>query len=307
MLRFFLQRAFGALFTLWLAATLAFTALRLAPGDAITLQLTLSGATEGQIVARRAALGLDLPLSAQYLGMLGGLLRGDLGVSLVNGRAVTALIAEQLDSTLFLAIGALTIGTLLGLGLGVGAALGRAALQQLCEALIALLLATPIYWLGTLAIYLFAVWLGVLPSVSSGNSLQALLLPCGTLGVSLSGSIGQVAAAALREAKGAMFVQLARAKGLPERLIVWRHMLRAHGGALISLIGLQAGFLIGGAVITEALFTRRGVGQLLLNAVNSRDYPVVQGVVLLSALAYSLLSTLGDVLAAWRDPRLQIS
>ncbi|MFN7210280.1 MAG: ABC transporter permease, partial [Aggregatilineales bacterium] len=206
-----------------------------------------------------------------------------------------------------LAFGALGVGAMLGVALGVGAALGGVALRRLCEALIALTLATPIYWLGTLAIYLFAVGLGVLPSVSRGNSLEALILPCGVLGVSLSGSIGQVAAAALREAKSAAFVQVARAKGLPARLIVWRHMLRAHSGALISLIGLQAGFLIGGAVVTEALFTRRGVGQLLLNAVNGRDYPVVQGVVLLSALAYSLLSSLTDILAAWRDPRLRAS
>lgn len=305
MLPFILRRALSALFTLWLAATLAFLALRLAPIDAIALQLTLSGATESQIAARRAALGLDAPFSVQYVSMLSGLLRGDLGVSLINGRSVGALIAEQLDATLALALGALGVGTVLGLALGVGAALGRAALRWLCEGLIALTLATPIYWLGTLAIYLFAVWLGVLPSVSRGNSLQALILPCGVLGISLSGSIGQVAAAALREAKSAAFVQVARAKGLPEGLIVWRHMLSAHSGALISLIGLQAGFLIGGAVVTEALFTRRGIGQLLLNAVNGRDYPVVQGVVLLSAFAYSLLSSLTDILAAWRDPRLR--
>jgi len=305
MLRFILRRALSALVTLWLAATLAFIALRLAPSDAITLQLTLSGATESQIAARRAALGLELPLSAQYLNMLSGLLRGDLGVSLVNGRAVSALIGEQLAATLSLALGALIVGALAGIGLGIGAALGSRFVQRLAQALIALLLATPIYWLGTLAIYVFAVWLGLLPSVSRGNSLQALILPCGVLGIALSGSIAQVAAAALREAKNAPYVQVAHAKGLPMRLIVWRHMLRAQGGALISLIGLQGGFLIGGAVVTEALFTRRGIGQLLLNAVNGRDYPVVQGVVLLSALAYSLLGAAADILAAWRDPRLR--
>jgi peptide/nickel transport system permease protein len=248
---------------------------------------------------------LELPLSAQYLNMLSGLLRGDLGVSLVNGRAVSALLSEQLAATLSLALGALTVGTLIGILLGISEALGNRLVQRLAHALIALLLATPIYWLGTLAIYVFAVWLGALPSVSRGNSLQALILPCGVLGVALSGSIGQVAAAALREAKHAPFVQVAHAKGLPMRLIVWRHMLRTHSGALISLIGLQGGFLIGGAVVTEALFTRRGIGQLLLNAVNGRDYPVVQGVVLLSALAYSLLGAAADILAAWRDPRLR--
>lgn len=305
MLRFALERALSALITLWLAATLAFLALRLAPSDAITLQLTLSGATERQIAARRAALGLELPLGAQYLNMLSGLLRGDLGVSLVNGRAVSALIGEQLTATLSLALGALLIGAFIGIALGIGAALGNRLVQSLSQALIALLLATPIYWLGTLAIYVFAVWLGAPLSVSRGDSLQALILPCSVLGISLSGSIAQVAAAALNEAKHAPFVQVARAKGLPMRTIVWRHMLRAHSGALISLIGLQGGFLIGGAVVTEALFTRRGIGQLLLNAVNGRDYPVVQGVVLLSALAYSLLSALTDVLAAWRDPRLR--
>ncbi|MBO9310409.1 MAG: ABC transporter permease [Chloroflexi bacterium] len=305
MLRFILRRVLSGLMTLWLAATLAFVALRLAPSDAITLQLTLSGATESQIAARRAALGLELLLGAQYLNMLSGLLRGDLGVSLVNGRAVAALIGEQLTATLSLALGALIVSTLAGVGLGIGAALGNRLVRWLAQALIALLLATPIYWLGTLAIYVFAVWLGLLPSVSRGNSLQALILPCGVLGIALSGGIAQVTAAALREAKNAPYVQVAHAKGLPMRLIVWRHMLRAQGSALISLIGLQGGFLIGGAVITEALFTRRGIGQLLLNAVNGRDYPVVQGVVLLSALAYSLLGAAADILAAWRDPRLR--
>lgn len=305
MLRFVVQRTVGVLVTIWLAGTLAFLALRLAPVDAITLQLTLSGATDSQIATRRAALGLDAPLTAQYLAMWRGILRGDLGVSLVNGRPVAALIEEQLGATLALAVGALCVGSLLGLGLGVGAALGNRVVQALCEGVIALLLATPIYWLGTLAIYVFAVWLGWLPSVSSGNDLRALLLPCGVLGIALSGSIGQVAAASLREVRTAAFVQVARAKGLPTRLIVWRHMLRANSSALISLIGLQGGFLISGTVVTEALFTRRGIGQLVLAAVNGRDYPVVQGVVLLSAIAYGLLSVAADVLAAWSDARLR--
>ncbi|MCE7948683.1 MAG: ABC transporter permease [Chloroflexi bacterium CFX4] len=305
MLRFAVRRMAGVFVTLWLAATLTFVALRLAPGDAITLQLTLSGATDSQIAARRAALGLDAPLAEQYLGMWQGILRGDLGVSLVNGRPVAVIIGEQLGATLALAVGALCVGVVLGVGLGAGAALGQPVVRQVCEGVIVLLLATPIYWLGTLAIYLFAVWLGWLPSVSSGNELRALLLPCGVLGISLSGSLGQVTAASLREVQQATFVQTARAKGLPARLIVWRHMLRANSSVLISLIGLQGGFLIGGAVITEALFTRRGIGQLVLAAVNGRDYPVVQGVVLLSAAAYALLSVAADILAAWNDARLR--
>ncbi len=305
MLRFVVRRTVGVLTTLWLAGTLAFLALRLAPGDAITLQLTLSGATDSQIAVRRAALGLDAPLAEQYLAMWHGILRGDLGVSLVNGRPVAALIGEQLGATLALAVGALCMGVVLGIGLGVGTALGQPVVRRACEGVIVLLLATPIYWLGTLAIYVFAVWLGWLPSASSGTDLRALLLPCGVLGIALSGSLGQVAAASLRQVQQAAFVQVARAKGLPTHLIVWRHMLRANSGALISLIGLQGGFLIGGAVITEALFTRRGIGQLVLAAVHGRDYPVVQGVVLLSASAYALLSVAADVLAAWNDARLR--
>lgn len=294
-----------ALFTAWLALTLVFVALRILPGDALEAQLVGTGASEAQIAERRAALGLDQPVGVQYLQMLGGLLRGDLGRSLISGRPVTDMIAEQFGATAALAAGALIVGVGVGLILGASAALAGARIVRLLAAgLIALLLSAPVYWTGTLAIYLFSVGLRWLPSGGDGADMRFLILPWGVLGLALAGSVARLAADGLRGVRAADFIRTARGKGLYPRLIMWRHMLRAAAGPLVALIALQTGFLLGGAVVTEMLFVRRGVGQVLLNAINTRDYPVVQGVVMLSAILYSAAQALGDMAAAALDPRL---
>jgi len=167
---------------------------------------------------------------------------------------------------------------------------------------VALILSSPVYWLGTLAIYLFSVGLRVLPSTGSGD-LRHLILPWLALGLSLSGSIARVTASSLAELRGADFVRTARAKGLPERHIVVRHMLRAGLGPILSVIALQTGFLLGGAVVTEALFVRQGIGLILLGAVQDKDFPVVQGIVILSGIVYSVVNTAADLLSAALDPR----
>jgi peptide/nickel transport system permease protein len=181
---------------------------------------------------------------------------------------------------------------------------GAKLLRQAAAATITLLTASPIYWTGTLLIYVFSVGLRALPSAGGGGP-AALALPALALGLSAAGGIGRTAAGTLRQIRSADFIRTARAKGLPAYAIALRHMLRAGAAPILTVIGLQAGFLIGGAVVTEKLFVRPGVGGVLLNAINERDYPVVQGVVLFSAAAYVVVNMVTDALAAAADPRLR--
>lgn len=299
------RRTALAVFTVWLAVTFAFTALHALPGDAIEAQLTQSGATPAQINARRAALGLDKPLIEQYETMLTGLLRGDFGTSLSGDRPVSAILGEQFGATAQLTAAALVLAIVLGVALGLLSALGRSGIiRGMAVGGVALALAAPVYWTGTLAIYVFSVWLKALPS-SGGGDLRHLILPAGTLGLAVSGGIARVTAANVRDVAGADFVRTARAKGLRRWQIVYRHILRASWPPILSMIALQGGFLLGGTAIVEALFVRQGIGQVLLNAINTHDYPVVQGAVVIGALAYSLLNAAADLINAAIDPRLR--
>lgn len=304
---YLLRRTGAALLTIWLALTLAFWALRIVPGDAMAARLAQAGASNAQIAERRSALGLDRPTLIQYVQTLTGLLRGDLGNSIVSGRPVSEMIGEQLGATAMLAAGALVVAALAGVAFGVFAVTSRFRwVRNGIAILVALILSAPVYWVGTLAIYLFSVWLRWLPSTGSGD-LRHLLLPWLALGLSLSGSIARVTAGSLNEARHADFVRTARAKGLREHQVVILHMLRAGIGPILSVIALQTGFLLGGAVVTEALFVRQGIGQVLLSAIQDKDFPVVQGIVVLSAVFYSAINTLTDVLIGVLDPRVRVT
>jgi peptide/nickel transport system permease protein len=282
--------------TLWLAVTLAFFALRVLPGDALQAELLSSGASAQTIGERRAALGLDDPLLAQYGRYLAGVLRGDLGVSLLDGRPVSEIIGQQIPPTLVLALCALVVASLGGIALGTLAALGNGAARLLLN----LSLTTPLYWTGTLAIYIFAVQLNWLPTSGANN----VILPAAVLGFHSAGAVGQVVRANVREVLGQDFVRTARAKGLRESVVIVRHVLRAALLPVVSVIALQAGFLLGGVVITESLFVRPGLGRVLLDATLRQDYPVVQGVVVVGALAYTLVNAAADAVSRLLDPRL---
>jgi len=304
MLPFLARRALSALAVVWLAASLAFVALRWAPGDALDATLARSGASEEAISERRAALGLGDPLPLQYARYWLDTIRGRWGASLVSGQPVTDLLAENARPTLTLALATLAVALALGVILGVTAGLGRpAALRWLADAIAALALATPVYWTATLAIYAFTVALGVLPGVG-GEGPHALILPALVLGFHTAGSIARVTAASVRDAARGDFVRTARAKGLPEPDVL-DHILRVGLLPVVSVAALQAGFLLGGTVITETIFVRRGLGQVLLSAVINRDYPVVQGLVALSALVYTTLNAAADVLYYRLDPRVR--
>lgn len=303
MLPYVLRRIGLALGVAWLALSLAFVALRGLPGDAVDATLTRAGWGADEVAARRAALHLDDPLSEQYLRYLAQALRGDWGESLISGQAVTDVIRLNLGPTAALALAALIVAVALGVILGViNGAAPWPGVRLAAGALAGLALATPVYWTATLALYLFSTALDLLPGAGE-RGLRALVLPALVLGFHAGGSIAQVTARSVRAVLCEDFVRTARAKGLPE-IEVLDHALRVALLPVIAVIALQLSFLIGGTVITETIFARRGLGRVLLEAIADRDYPVVQGLVVLAALVISAIQALADVMMGFADPRV---
>jgi ABC-type dipeptide/oligopeptide/nickel transport system permease component len=301
---FVVRRFLGLVLTLWAAATLTFVAVRLVPGDPVAAALSDTNAAPDVIARRRAALGLDQPPPVQYARFLGGLVRGDLGVTWYGGEPVTLAIRQQLPATLALAASAMVVAIVLGFGMGGLSATFRGRLPgMVMSALAGLSLATPVIISGPLLIYLFAIRLDWLPATGQGR-LDNLILPAMVLGISASGGIARVVDAGLREALAQPFATTARAKGLTPRKVLNRHALPVALVPVLTVIALQFGFLLGGAVVTESLFARQGIGRLLVGAVLRKDLPLVQGVVLLSAFVYSGLNFLTDLAHAWLDPRV---
>lgn len=299
--------------TAWLAYTLAFIALRAIPGDAIENRLRQSGASPDLIERQRQTFGLDHGLPFQYANALRDLLRGDFGISLVTREKVSAMITARLGATLALASAALGVSILLAGVTGTLAALPSTPappflarpLSLLGSGLIALALAAPVYWTGTFVIYLAAHPLRRFDLPAGGTQgIASLLLPALVLGFAVSGGIGRMVENSLRQTFGQPFMTAARAKGLRTPRL-FDHALRHSLPPVLSIIALQAGFLLGGTVIVEIMFTRRGLGSLLHQAVLDQDYPVVQALVLLGALVYALTRTLGSWLVRRADPRLR--
>jgi len=305
MVKYMGQRLVQVSFVLWLAATLAFVALQLTPGDPAQALLAASGATPEEIAERRAQLGLDAPIPVQYARYLLGLAQGNLGQSWLHGRPVGRMILEQLAPTVELAAAAMAVGTALGLLLGMLAALRRSTwLDTIATAVAVLGLSTPTYWSGILAIYLFSLHLGWLPATGEGG-MRHLLLPALVLGFALSGSIARMVRARLVEVMEEPFVLAARARGLSSCRVFLVHVLHLALPPTFTVIALQFGFLLSGAVITESVFSRRGLGKLAVEAITWRDLPVIRGVVIFGALVYVLVNLAADVAQIWLDPRLQ--
>ena len=304
-MRYIGRRLVQAAFVLWLAVTLAFVGLQLAPGDPAQALLAASGATPEEIAERRAQLGLDEPFLAQYARYLMDLGRGDLGRSWLHGRPVGRMVLEQLPATVELALAAMLVGVALGLGLGILGAVRRSTwLDTAVTAVAAVGLSTPTSWSGILAILLFSLQLGWLPATGEGG-LRHLMLPALVLGFALSGSIARLVRARVVEVMGEPFILAARARGLPSPRVLGVHVLRAALAPAITVIALQLGFLLGGAVVTESVFARRGLGKLAVEAILWRDLPVVRGVVVCGAIAYVLANLAADLVQAWLDPRLR--
>jgi peptide/nickel transport system permease protein len=299
--------------TLFLASVLIFGIISLAPGDPVRMKIGLE-ATPEQVAAERERLGLDKPLPVRYAVWLGDVAHLNLGRSLVNSRPVTGLIAEAFPNTLRLALTAFAISLLLGLPLGTLAAVRHnSRTDALITGFNSLGLAIPAFWLGLMLILLFAVTLQWLPPSGVGNpgqpwylSLQFLILPTVTIALSNLSVFARFVRSAMLEVLDADYVRTARAKGLAEQTVLSRHALRNALIPVVTVLGIQFGRLLGGAVVTEAVFAYPGLGFLVVSSIGNRDYPVVQGALMLVVFIFLLSSIVVDLSYAYVDPRVMV-
>lgn len=300
-----LRRSAAALLTAWAAVSLTFFALRLSAGDPVASLLSQGLASEAQAQALRRELGFDRPLAVQYLSFLAGLARGDLGISLYTGRPVVRTIGEQLPATLQLAGSGLAIAVVLGLGLGVLAAWkDRTLLGRASSALAGLATALPVAFTGVLALLAF-LWLRQSLPMAFWGWARGLALPALVLGFGSAGALARVVQFGLLDSLRAEYVVGARARGVAAGPRLLWHALRPALPPAISLGALEAAYLFGGTVVTETVFSRPGLGRLLVGAILQGDYAVAQGVVALAALVYTASHLIADSLAMAIDPRLR--
>jgi len=300
---FLRRRLLTGTLTLWAVVTLIFALVHLLPGDPAETMLARAGASPDAVAALRAELGLDRPLTTQYATWLANLLRGELGMSLFNGRPVAALVREQAAHTFALAGAAFAWALVLGLGLGLAAgSRPGSARDRLASALAVTGVAVPVFWSGLLLIWLFSVRLGWLPS-GGADGWRNLVLPAFVLGFASAGPIARLTRASLIDILDEPDILAARARGVPSRRVLLRHVARNAVVPVLTVAGLQLGFLLGGTVVTETLFNRPGLGKLLVDAILWRDLPLVQGVALVVALTYVLANLAVDLAAGWLDPR----
>lgn len=303
---YLLKRLAGALGIVLGVALLTSLLIHVVPGDPVELMLGES-ATAGDRAALRASLGLDRPLHQQLLGQLARLARLDLGDSLYSRRPVSAVVAERLPATVELAVAALAVAVAIALPLGILAARHRGGLADSAAMGVALLgLSIPSFWLGPLLILFFSVVLGWTP-VSGREGLASLVLPALTLGTGMAAVLARMLRSSLLETLSEDYVRTARAKGLSPAAVLWRHALRNAALPVVTVFGMQAGALLAGAVITETVFAWPGVGSLLVEAIQRRDFPVVQGCVLLISTTYVVVNAGTDLAYAWLDPRVRVT
>jgi peptide/nickel transport system permease protein len=311
---FLLRRAGQSLVTLFLASVVVFFGIRALPGDPA---LALAGEERDPVALAevRAEYGLDQPVPVQYWRWLVQVAHGNLGESLRTGISVTETIRTRIPVTLELALLSLLVAIILGVGTGVLAAVRRGSGLEWLTNMAALLgLSVPSFWLGIMLILVFAIILGWLPASGyvspledpSGN-LQRMLLPSLVLGGQFAAILMRQTRSAMLESLGADYVRTARAKGLSERQVVFGHALRNSLITVLTLLGLRLGLLISGAVITEQVFVIPGFGRLVVEAVFTRDYPIIQGVALVSATAYILANLGVDLLYSVANPRIRLA
>jgi peptide/nickel transport system permease protein len=283
---------------------LVFAFVHLVPGDPVEIMLgEAAGASDAG--ALRAALGLDRPLLDQLAAFLHGLLRGDLGQSIAFRSPVAEVIASRFPATLELAAAALALAVVLGLPMGVLAATHRGGGLDVAARFASLLGAClPSLWLGPLLVLVFAMQLGWLP-VSGRGGLAHLVLPAVSLAAGMLGLLVRLTRTSVLTTLGEGHVLAARARGAPEWLAVWRHAVGNALGPVVTIIGLQAGALLAGTVVTETVFAWPGVGRLLVQAIGARDYPLVQGCVLAIGATYVVVNLLTDLILAGIDPRVR--
>jgi ABC-type dipeptide/oligopeptide/nickel transport system permease component len=288
----------------WLVVSVVFLLIHLVPGDPVA-QMLGEGATAGDIAVLRHQYGLDLPLGVQYARYWRGVLHGDLGHSLRLNDAVTHLIATRYPYTLELTVAAIALALVLAVPAGVVAALHRGRWRDNAVGVVSLFgLSFPAFALGPIAILFFSIKLGWLP-VSGAGSPAHLVLPAVTMGSALAAILTRMVRTAMLEELGQDYVRTARAKGLPEHTVLYRHALRNALIPIVTLVGLQFGALLAGAIVTETIFSWPGVGRLTISAISNRDYPLVQGCILAIGMTYIVVNLLTDVMYAALNPRIR--
>ncbi len=304
-MRAFLTRRLLLLVPTLLGVTLAtFLMLHLTPGDPVTIMLG-EFASASDVARLRAELGLDRPILVQYLKFLGRAVRGDLGSSIRSRRPVQEEIAERLPPTMLLALAAQVLAVCAGIAAGVTAAAARRpSVDSAIVAVTLVGLSMPTFWSGLLLILLFSLTLGWLPITASGG-LRALILPAVTLAAPAAAVLARVTRASVLEVLRQDYVRTARAKGVSERLVVYRHALRNALIPVLTVAALQFAGLVAGAVIVESVFSRPGLGRLAVTAILSRDFPLAQGIVLVVASMYVFLNVGVDLVYGVLDPRIR--
>lgn len=281
-----------------------FVLVRVIPGDPVRIMIG-DQATEEQIQATRSAYGLDQPLPVQYWLYLRDMLGGDLGESLRQRQPVSELLLEALPATMQLAAAAGVLSVVVGIPIGILSAAQRGTLLDRAVMMIALVgQAMPTFWWGVVLILVFSVTLHLLPTSGAGTAAQ-LVLPAVTLSTYITALIARLTRSAMIDVLGQDYIRTGRSKGLTERRILLIHALKNASIPVATVLALQFGNMIGGAVITETVFAWPGIGTLALNAVTNRDYPVLQGVVLLSALAFLAINVCMDIVYVYLDPRIR--
>ncbi len=324
MLAYVIRRLVHTLIVLLGVSIMTFTLIHLIPGDAAQVILGLD-ATPEELARLRSLLELDKPLYVQYANYMSRVLQGQFGDSIIQHEAVSKLIAERMPATIELTLAAMVIAALIGTITGIISSTRPNSWFDTFSVIVSLSgVAMPVFWLGMLGILLFSLRLGWLPSFGRGegifpatadlvrtgdaqplwDSVRHLLLPAVTLGAFSTAIISRLVRSSMLEVLGLDYVRTARAKGLGERSIIIRHALRNALIPVVTVVGLQVGVLLGGAVIAETIFAWPGLGRLLINAINQRDYPLVQGLVFVIAFMVSIINLLVDLLYGWLNPRV---
>lgn len=312
---YIIRRLLMGLVVVWIVTLVVFIVMRLLPGDPI--QLFLSGDPEGytweELEYFRHLYGLDKPMIAQYFSWLGQLLQGDLGTSIFTQRPVTYMIGQRLPITLNLAILAIIISAILGVAFGAICALNRGKWQDSLFSVIANLgITLPVFWVGILLIYLFSLRLGLLPTygytapwVDFGLHIRMLIMPLFCMSIFGLASLTRQTRSAMLEVIQQDYVRTAWAKGLRERVIIMRHMIKNAMIPVVTQMGLQARFVLGGAVLVEVVFSIPGMGRMMADALLNQDYQVVQGGTVMIALMVVVVNIVVDITYAWLDPRIR--
>ena len=306
MTRYLVQRLFSALITIWVTTVIVTMLIHAVPGDPVRIMYAQWQASPEQIEAVRQNLGLDKPVYTQYWMFLKRVSRGDLGRSIQGDQPVASILATRFPPTLLLASTSLLIATLIGLSLGFIAAYRRGSIVDVGAMIAAIVgVSIPHFWLGMMLLFAFSLKLGWLPV--AGSDLRTLVLPAVTLGLANAAILARLTRSAMIDIFDQDFVRTARAKGLPRSVVLYRHALRAGLVPIVSMMGLQFAYMMGGAIVVENVFAWNGIGRLAIEAVFARDYPVIQGFILVFATVVVLVSVVIDILYAWLDPRIRYS